>query len=102
VTKKKALNYRGADRAGKFRILDQLVELAVHRRAGRGVTVALAKCWALLRAPASKHLTRMLALVVMALLRRDGELDPTDADAALLVHISAATIDRRRVCPTRV
>jgi hypothetical protein len=28
VTKKKALNYRGADRAGKFRILDQLVELA--------------------------------------------------------------------------
>jgi hypothetical protein len=44
----------------------------------------------------------MLALVVMALLRRDGELDPTDADAALLVHISAATIDRRRVCPTRV
>ena len=36
----------------------------------------------------------MLAVVV-ALLRRDGELDLTDAEAALLVRISAATIDRR-------
>jgi len=27
VTKKKALTYRGADRAGKARILDELVEL---------------------------------------------------------------------------
>jgi len=29
------------------------------------------------------------------MLRRDGELDLTDAEAALLVRISAATIDRR-------
>ena len=36
----------------------------------------------------------MLAVVV-ALLCRDGELDLTDAEAALLVRISAATIDRR-------
>ena len=36
----------------------------------------------------------MLAVVV-PLLRRDGELDLTDAEAALLVRISAATIDRR-------
>jgi hypothetical protein len=36
----------------------------------------------------------MLAVVV-ALLRRDGELDLTDAEAALLVRMSAATIDRR-------
>ena len=36
----------------------------------------------------------MLAVVV-PLLRRDGELDLTDAEAALLVRMSAATIDRR-------
>ena len=36
----------------------------------------------------------MLAVLV-PLLRRDGELDLTDAEAALLVRISAATIDRR-------
>jgi len=29
------------------------------------------------------------------ILRRDGELDPTDGEAALLVAMSAATIDRR-------
>ena len=31
----------------------------------------------------------------MPILRRDGELDPTDGEAALLVAMSAATIDRR-------
>ena len=54
----------------------------------------MAKCWAVLRAPAGKRLAPMLAVVV-PLLRRDGELDLTDAEAALLVRISAATIDRR-------
>jgi hypothetical protein len=47
-----------------------------------------------LRAPAGKRLAPMLAVVV-PLLRRDGELDLTDAEAALLVRMSAATIDRR-------
>jgi len=41
-----------------------------------------------------KRLAPMLAVVV-PLLRRDGELGLTDAEAALLVRISAATIDRR-------
>jgi len=54
----------------------------------------LAKCWAVLRAPAGKRLAPMLAVLV-PLLRRDGELDLTDAEAALLVRMSAATIDRR-------
>jgi hypothetical protein len=36
----------------------------------------------------------MLAVLV-PILRRDGELDLTDSEAALLVAMSAATIDRR-------
>ena len=33
----------------------------------------------------------------MPILRRDGELDPTDGEAALLVAMSAVTINRRLV-----
>jgi hypothetical protein len=61
---------------------------------GPAVTKALVKCWAVLRAPAGKRLAPMLGVLV-PLLRRDHELDLTDAEAALLVRMSAATIDRR-------
>jgi len=61
---------------------------------GPRIIVALIMCWAGLRALAGKRLASMLPVLV-PLLRRDGELDLTDEEAASLITMSTATIDRR-------
>src|SRR4051812_11772645 len=119
VTDRLATKYRQGNRSEKSAILDQLVELtgwhrdwarAQLRQAGTVRVAAgrkarrptysprggsgLEQWWGVARCPAGKRLAPVLAMLV-PMLRRDGELELSDTEAALLMSISAATIDRR-------
>jgi hypothetical protein len=61
---------------------------------GPDLMPALVRCWAVLRAPAGKILAPMLPVLV-PMLRAEGGIDLSDEQAALLVRMSAATIDRK-------
>ena len=118
VTKKLATSYKRGTRAEKSRILDEVEGLTgwhrdharaalrgegtikiVKPRAARSakfgpqIIACLVMCWTLTRMPAGKRLAPMLVTIV-PLLRRDGDLVMDDDEAALLVSMSAATIDR--------
>src|SRR6478609_7013420 len=125
ITKALAVKYRNASKELKGEILDTVCGLTGYHRDyarrvlraalqpcpvavraptrtpkyDRGVVAGLGKCWAVLNAPAGQRLAPMLAELV-PLLRRHGELDLDDATAALLVGMSAATIDRK-LAPAR-
>jgi hypothetical protein len=114
-----ATRYQQAGKRAKSRILDELcantgwhrnharkaLTAALHPKVitprrprpvkyGDDVIAALVVCWTVLGMPAGKRLAPMLGELV-AVLRHFGELAVDGDTAALLVSMSAATIDRR-------
>jgi hypothetical protein len=119
ITETAATRYQRAGKWGKGVILDELcantgwhrnharkqLRAALQPKAvtpgprravkyGTEVIAALTVCWMVLGMPAGKRLAPMLTELV-AVLRHFGELAISDDTAALLVSMSAATIDRR-------
>lgn len=121
VTKAQVRRYRGGTKAEKGEVLDALTvatgwsrdharkvlraalsgqePVPRRRREPRyiyppGSIEALAKCWAVLGGPAGKLLAPALPELIPSLQRHD-ELDLDPDTAAVLMTISAATIDRR-------
>lgn len=119
ITKAQAVRYRSGSRTVKSEILDAVCAVTgfnrdYARRALKAaltprvvkprtprppkydakVVAALEKCWAVVNAPAGKRLAPILGELV-PVLRQHGELDIDEDTAALLIAMSAATIDRR-------
>jgi hypothetical protein len=119
ITETAATRYQLASKRGKSRILDELcANTGWHRnharkalkaalqpkivtprgprpsKYGPEVIAALTVCWTVLGMPAGKRLAPMLG-ELLAVLRHFGELVVDEDTAALLVSMSAATIDRR-------
>ena len=119
ITEAAAIRYQVASKRVKSRILDELCantgwhrsharkaltaaltpKIVVPRsprpvKYGEDVIAALTLCWTVLDMPAGKRLAPMLTELV-AVLRHFRELVISDETAALLVSMSAATIDRR-------
>lgn len=119
ITETTATRYQAASKRGKGLILDELcANTGWHRsharkalraalqpkivtprspgpvKYGPDVIAALTSCWAVLGMPAGKRLAPMLGELV-TVLRHFGELTIDNDTAALLVSMSAATIDRR-------
>ncbi|OJV23162.1 MAG: integrase [Actinobacteria bacterium 69-20] len=119
VTKTIATRYKRSDKTGKGRILDELcATTGWHRNHARKalatalrpkivkpreprkplysseIIAALRFCWAVLGAASGKRLGPTLSELV-PVLRHFNELDITDGQAAMLIRISPATIDRR-------
>lgn len=119
VTRTIATRYRRAGKSGKSKILDELcATTGWHRdharkalrevarpqvvrprtvrpvKYGPEVVEALVFCWAVLGMPAGRRLAPILGELV-DVLRRHSELGIDDDTAALLMGMSAATIDRR-------
>jgi Integrase core domain len=119
ITETTATRYQAASKRGKGLILDELcANTGWHRnharkalkaalaptvltvrgprpvRYGPEVIAALTVCWTVLGMPAGKRLAPMLTELVVVL-RHFRELVISDQTAALLVSMSAATIDRR-------
>ena len=119
ITEMAATRYQAASKCGKGVILDELcANTGWHRsharkalkaastpavvtmrsarpvKYGPEVIAALTICWTVLGMPAGKRLAPMLTELV-AVLRHFRELVISDETAALLVAMSAATIDRR-------
>ena len=119
ITETAATRYQLASKRGKSRILDELcANTGWHRnharkalkaalrpkivtarsprpvKYGSDVIAALTVCWTVLGMPAGKRLAPMLSELV-AVLRHFGELTIDEGTAALLVSMSAATVDRR-------
>ena len=119
VTEATATRYSLADKPAKGIILDELCATTGWHRSharkalkaalqpklvaartprpptyGPEIIAALTVCWVVLGMPAGKRLAPMLGELV-AVLRHFGELVIDEETAALLVSMSAATIDRR-------